>query len=472
MKKIFALLLTVVLLCTSIPFVASAATSGTVTVESTEASAGETISVSAVVSNNPGIVSMDLTLTYDQTRLELVSVTNEMFLTIGEQTAEFTLSEHLTDYPQKVILNGGTLPQNVTANGKLLTFTFKVRDDAPLGDAFVALDGTDMMGFDTNQVPYTFVDGTISVVEKKTEITTVDVSIGADIAVNYYVDLKPEHVGAQMKFTMADQEITVDGVEKNGEYVYTFYGFGPHRMLDNVSAELIFAEEVVASEPTFSIRGYCDALLSKSATDLGISEAKYEAMETLIADLLEYGAKSQLYVGYNVSNLANKDVTGQSEYVKLASQIKEIDESTMESELQMTAVGVYFDYSNSFFIEFTAVTLPDRFRILAINDNTGDEVTYTIDDCELIDAATSTYRLVLNPVNVTAYNDLYLIVLQEPRSSTSSSYKDIQTLSYSVASYIYAMQDKTVDGELTPMANLARATYTYSQSAVAFGSAQ
>ena len=470
MKKIFALLLTVALLCTSIPFVASAATAGTVTVESAQASAGETVSVSAVVSNNPGIVSMDLTLTYDQTRLELVSVTNEKFLTVGEQTAEVTLSENLTVYPQKVIMNGGSLPQNVTANGKLLTFTFKVREDAPLGDAFVALDSTDIINVDVEQVPFTFVDGTVSVVEKKTEITYADVSIGADIAVNYYVDLKPEHVGAQMKFTMADQEITVDGVQDGNEYVYTFYGFGPHRMLDNVSAELIFGGEVIASQPTFSIRDYCDALLSKSPAALGISQEKFDAMETLIADLLEYGAMAQLYVGYNVSNLANKDITGKSEYGSLDESVAGYCEESSNELCQMTAVGVYFDYTNSFFLEVQILEIPEGFRLLVTNDETGDETVYTIEDFELVDAENSIYRVVMDPVNVTEYNDLYLIKTQVPRSATR--YTTYQTLEYSVASYIYAMQDKKVDGELTPMANLARATYTYSQSAVEYAIAQ
>ena len=44
----------------------------------------------------------------------------------------------------------------------------------------------------------------------------------------------------------------------------------------------------------------------------------------------------------------------------------------------------------------------------------------------------------------------------------------VQTFTYSVTSYIYSQMNKTADGELTAMAELARALYRYGKSAEAY----
>ena len=80
MKKFLTVLLIIALLLGSVMPTAYAAAPPTVSLSSAQGAAGETVSITATVSNNPGIVSMYLSLSYDTTRVELISVTDGKLL--------------------------------------------------------------------------------------------------------------------------------------------------------------------------------------------------------------------------------------------------------------------------------------------------------------------------------------------------------------------------------------------------------
>ena len=61
-------------------------------------------------------------------------------------------------------------------------------------------------------------------------------------------------------------------------------------------------------------------------------------------------------------------------------------------------------------------------------------------------------------IHATEFDDEFVFALYDGN-------KLIQTYTYSVTSYIYAKMNATKDGELTAMANLARALYRYGESA-------
>ena len=72
MKKLLAICLFVFVLCAAMSFSVSAAEDATIVVSDVEAAAGETITVTVSMENNPGIVSAKVKVGYDASVLTLV----------------------------------------------------------------------------------------------------------------------------------------------------------------------------------------------------------------------------------------------------------------------------------------------------------------------------------------------------------------------------------------------------------------
>ncbi len=99
----------------------------TITVSNASAVAGQTFSVPVVISNNPGIVMMALTVDYDSSALELVGVTDGGILGTPMHSANFTADPYILCW------SNPTISQDITANGTIATLNFKVKDGAAEG---------------------------------------------------------------------------------------------------------------------------------------------------------------------------------------------------------------------------------------------------------------------------------------------------------------------------------------------------
>lgn len=168
MKKFISLLMVTVLLCSFYSVAAFGAKvdsvkagdpafkMGDVTCE-----AGKTVDLPVTLSNNPGLCTAKLTISYNKSLLELVSATNGTVLTEG-----FTAGGNIAANPYSVVWNSGTKVSS--ANGTLVTFKFKVKDGVAGGtkatvsltyDRNNTLDGN----LDPFTVPFQTKDGTITV---------------------------------------------------------------------------------------------------------------------------------------------------------------------------------------------------------------------------------------------------------------------------------------------------------------------
>ena len=425
-------------------------------VNSVVASKGEEAIVSIEVSKNCGMAGVVITLDYDKEALLLVGYENGSVYstepTVGKNYV-WTESE-----------------ENTHVNGTLITFTFKVSEKAIEGQNYpVSLIVRECSDMDGNSVSAVVNSGSITVTKPESEITAVNMELGDDVTMNYYAKIDSAHAGAAMRFTMNGTETLVAGeaTENSGIYVFPFCGVAPQCMGDRIDAELVLGDEVLDVKANYSVRAYCDELLAKNADELEISESKFAALKVLVADMLEYGAMAQIYNGYKTAELVNAGIGGKSEYSELEDTDKAIDESGVDG-LEITGVGMYFDYVNSFYVNFTALDYAEHeMCIMVYNTATDEEREYTLADCILISEETGEYVLVTDAIFTTSYNDLYFIELY----TYSSRGKLVcqQTLEYSVASYVYAMQNKTdANGELAPMAKLARAVYLYGNSAAEY----
>ena len=430
-----------------------------VTISSVSVLEGATFKLEVTIENSPAVKAMSIEPIYDSAALELVS---------GVWTLDGTLKENWSAEKGDAVWSSS---DDVDVNGKVFEMTFKVKDGVSDG---TTTDVSCDFRLENKSMEYTVtvVDGKVTIETPASEIVSADMVLGADITVNYYATLDASHIGAQMRFTMNDEETIVDGeeTEEEGVYVYPFQKIAPQCMGDNIKAELILGDTVLDTKAEYSIKTYCKNTLAKSASDLNMSEEKYAAMQTLIADLLEYGAKAQVYTGHNADALVNEGIEGKSEFLELDPE--ENDERLEQNSnftltgVEFVSAGIYFDYYNAIYVKFNAPNMTDsNFRVRLKDGDENVIATYKLSECELVDEANSTYLLVLPALYATEFENFYYIELCKYTNRATMQW----SLSYGIASYVCAKQNKKdANGDLTPMAELARATYNYGLSASAY----
>ena len=148
MKKLISLMIAVLLLVTCVVPFAVAVEKANVSVSSAAAATGENVTLSVSLSNNPGIGTYKMTVQYDSSELELISLKNgsEMSFAGNAATGEAA----------------GMAGETVTANGTLFTATFKVlgttctKTNVSVSvDSFADIEG--------NSVPVSSSKGTVTI---------------------------------------------------------------------------------------------------------------------------------------------------------------------------------------------------------------------------------------------------------------------------------------------------------------------
>ena len=434
----------------------------TVTLDHVVSAPGDTVTVKIYIENCPDIKSMAVTPIYDESILTLES---------GKWILEnASLMDNWSEETGNAVLAFSS-PTNI--NGEIFELVFSVGNNVsdcstPIGCEIVLVNGT--VTYSANVV-----NGSVDIKSVGSEITSVNMVLGTDITINYYATLDDSHAGAQMRFTMNGTETVVDGVEteKEGVYAYAFQKVAPQCMGDTIKAELILGDTVLAVKENYSVKAYCEDTLAMTAAELEMSEEKYAALRTLIADLLEYGAKAQIYQDYKTDRLVNQRITGQSEFVELnpedCDEILEQSGSFTLTGVEFVSAGLYFDYYNALYVKFNAPSVSDsNFRVRVKDGEENILATYKLADCQLISEESNTYLLILPALYATQFEEFYIIELCKYSSRATTMQ---WSLNYGVSSYVCAKQNQTDDnGDLTPMAELARATYNYGLSAGAYHS--
>lgn len=356
---------------------------------------------------------------------------------------------YLNNDDSVLLIEGGTWissDDGIYAYSGICTITggiFKSTDcDVELFDATVQISGgsftQDITDYLSEGATATYNDNT-----KMWDVTLAEVlirfsnlSLGRDLSVNYYVRINESaleelYESFSMKFTMNGKTTVVtDYTIEDGHYVFTFAGIAPQQMTDNISAEFLIGEEVYAAREEYTIRDYLNGLIKKYSNS--------EALIQLIADLLTYGAAAQEYKDYNLDDLANGDLYLTTSEALPTETVKSVTGS-LSQNVYFTAATVWFDTVNK----------------IGVKLSTAENVTLRVNGEEVLLDGTTYYT---NGILATEFDDIYTFELYENGTL-------VQTLTYSVNSYVYSMMDKTENGELTEMANLARALYRYGLSA-------
>lgn len=158
MKKLIALFLTLIMLLTMMPMsaLAAEANSARLVADSVDTSAGERFNVDIMLENNPGIVSANISIAFDD-GLTLVGAKNGS-----------TFPSHMSYIPPRQLSTvgkiigicnfawaGTDISDNEIKDGVILTLTFEASADAQVGDSFnitVSSSSKDIVDRDLNEV--------------------------------------------------------------------------------------------------------------------------------------------------------------------------------------------------------------------------------------------------------------------------------------------------------------------------------
>jgi len=133
-------------------------TDAQITVGNASARAGGTISVPVVVSNNPGIVSMTLKVSYDTSVLTLTGVTDTGLLSGSMHTTKYTS-------PYTLTWENDTASANIKVNGTLVYLLFTVSANATEGTSMISIT-TPMDGiydYDGDNVDFEMISGSVEI---------------------------------------------------------------------------------------------------------------------------------------------------------------------------------------------------------------------------------------------------------------------------------------------------------------------
>jgi hypothetical protein len=192
---------------------------------------------------------------------------------------------------------------------------------------------------------------------------------------------------------------------------------------------------------------------------LGLSDAQHEALSTLAADLLEYGAAAQIYTNYKTNDLVNAGMSGASEYVTLGDEYKmsALAPSTAPDGSAFRSAGVKLSNVVEMYFSFKTTD------VSRVTIKVGSQIYDSDDFVTRVDDNGETYYELWSPaIYAHRFETSYKAVLRVDGV-------ECQTLSCSVANYVYSKQN---DATIAHLADLVKSIRNYGLSAVAFRNAK
>ncbi len=294
-------------------------------------------------------------------------------------------------------------------------------------------------------------------------IESASVLIGESISMEYIVrdiGLAGDH-NLVMKFTMNENEVTVTGKRNdNGTIAFIFDDIAPHLMTDNISAELLLVYKDGDTEKTVSVDKYEDYSIVDYAKEI-LDSTDYEystELKQAISEMLRYGAAAQKYKNYKTDSLATSYVENLEDEIEAnATSVRNLTKANDVElgDVRFSAVSVWFGDENRIYVKLRSYTENTKLRVTrkTIDLYTGEETMSTTLEYDM-----SSTEFYTDKISAIELDDVFTFELYE---------NDVlqQTLTYSISSYIYVIQEK---GSSTPMTELANNLSRYGTAAKAY----
>ena len=153
-KRILAMVLALLMVFSMLPMSAGAEEVPAFSITSATGKAGEEVTVAVTIENNPGVMMYNYGIQYDTTRLERVEMTKGGMDNVGIWTIQDKVLWENNDFT------------NSYYNGDTVVVKFKIKEDAPAGDAEISISDFMALDYEGKLVEYTLKAGKITVEEK------------------------------------------------------------------------------------------------------------------------------------------------------------------------------------------------------------------------------------------------------------------------------------------------------------------
>ncbi len=272
---------------------------------------------------------------------------------------------------------------------------------------------------------------TITADTNGTAISGMSVSLGGNIGVNFFVkyDDAVDKTTTKMKFTFNGKEKVVPFSEAvldaaTGYYKFTF-GVSAKEMTDTITAQM-YVGETPGTSKSCSVQDYAKKYM----------DSTNDVYDELVTAMLNYGAYSQIYFGYNAdsSSLANSVITGAD------LSTTEIDSSVDKYFIDSTSLSAERTYIGSTLVLDTLIKIRHYFTF----DEGVTVPTGLKKDSE------GRYYYESDPIAPADLDEEHTVTIGEV------------TIKYSPLTYAYRMSKKSTTGEA--LKNLCFALYEYNKA--------
>lgn len=293
------------------------------------------------------------------------------------------------------------------------------------------------------------------------KIKTVSLSLESSITMNFKVlkSAVADFENPYVAFNCEGDELTVtDYTEQGDYYVFSYPGISPQLMNDDVRAVLHASHngiEYTSPEKIMSVRTYAYTMLDRYSTN------DYAKLRTLLVDLLNYGAASQKYVGYQTNNLVNSDLTDEqrswgTNTTPTFENIRDYNYITIDNPIsKWVSSGLVLNNSVMVRAKFTADAIENK--TVKITCGKG-EFIYSKDD--FVKDKDGNYYVYCDEIFANEMGEEILLTVYDNGVQCSN------TMRFSIESYAKLVHD-SYNG--TPLDELTTAMMRYGNSAKAYG---
>ena len=239
-----------------------------------------------------------------------------------------------------------------------------------------------------------------------------------------------------MTFVLNGKESVVREYKESGEnYVFAFKNIAPNQMNDMITATLhaeFAGEDYQSASRDYGVITYCNNMLTKSSDEQG-------EFRTLLVDLLNYGAQSQLYTGYKTDSLANASLTATqkawaTQTDRAWTTVQDIAYKTIDNpSVSWKGAGLMLTDR----VEIRLSIAADDITNLKVKAELSDGTNWIIPSSEFKDSGIAgRYNIDFNGLNSGQMSEPVYFTVYDGDTVVS------HTVRYSVESYAYAQENK------------------------------
>ena len=276
------------------------------------------------------------------------------------------------------------------------------------------------------------------------------INLTNDINVIWELQVPDGYTDIYATFKLGDDEVVIVTdytITADGKYRFVFLDITPNKMGDKITASVYADGELRSTTSSFCIRNYCERLLTEYSSDAELVAA--------VSDLLIYGEKAQIYVGYKTDALITDGLNiSASESPVFTKETNKLTVSKTSGEgIGFEGIGLILDSSLAFRLAFSVEDAEGMTLTVTIGNRAK---TFNVSD--LADK-NGKYLLVYDGINATQFDSLITVSFAKDGTTLGTS------LTYSVNSYVYYIRGIEAEEKLS---NLVEAVARYGASAVAY----